>query len=230
MNPPPLPIRVMFLGHFEILRYGLEKLINEQKPKMEFVGGVADYSCAFLTLEKLSPDVIIIDMSHDVDKELEALSQLIAISKTKVLILKSTQNLEVLDRAIFLGAIGIIEKESTIEMIIKAIEKVHEGQFWLDHMYIKRLLHSIFLRNIGKNDAYNTHDKTGINRLTPREMSIFYTMVENAGMPAKVVASKLKISESTLSNRLTSIYKKLRINNKSQLYSYVHERKQNERL
>lgn len=35
----PQPIRVMFLGHSEILRYGLETLINEQKPKMEFVGG-----------------------------------------------------------------------------------------------------------------------------------------------------------------------------------------------
>ena len=228
MKQSPLPIRVMFLGHFEILCYGLEKLINEQKSKMEFVGGVSDYSCTFLTLEELSPDVIIIDMGHDVDKGLQILAHLIAISKAKVVIFKSTQNLEVLDRAIFLGATGIIEKELPIELIIKAIEKVHEGQLWLDHIYIKRLLHSTFLRNTGQNNAYNIHGQTGINRLTPREMSIFCSMVENAGMPAKIVASKLKISESTLSNRLTSIYKKLQINSKSQLYNYVYERKRNE--
>ncbi len=108
-------------------------------------------------------------------------------------------------------------------MILKAIEKVHEGQFWLDQMYIKRLLHSLFNKNIEKNNVHNIHEKIGINRLIPREISIFLTMVDNAGIPAKVVASKLKISQSTLRDRLTSIYKKLDINNKSQLYSYVQE-------
>lgn len=162
-------------------------------------------------------------MNYDFDKKLEILSQLIAVSKTKALILKGSQDLEVFDRAIFAGAKGIIEKESTLEMIVKAIEKVHEGQFWLDQTYIKRLLHSLFNKNIEKNNVHTIHEKIGINRLTPREMSIFLTMVDNAGIPAKVVASKLKISQSTLRNRLTSIYKKLDINNKSQLYSYVQE-------
>lgn len=214
----PQPIRVMFLGRSEILRYGLETLINEQKPKMEFVGWVTDYSQVVLSHEKFSPDVIIVYMSQDFDKKLEILSQLIAVSKAKALILKGTQDLEIFDRAIFAGAKGIIEKESTLEMILKAIEKVHEGQFWLDQMYIKRLLNSLFHKNIEKGGI---QEKIGIDKLTPREMSIFLSMVENAGIPAKIVASKLKISQSTLRNRLTSIYKKLQISNKSQLYGYM---------
>ena len=54
-------------------------------------------------------------------------------------------------------------------------------------------------------------------------------MIDNAGEPAKVIASKLGISESTLRNHLTSIYEKLDVNSKLELWTYVQKHNLNQK-
>lgn len=219
-DPLRRPIRIILIGHYSIVHYGLEMLINQQKPKMEVIGGFITSSNAISNVEDLLPDVILLNPNLNSEKELEAVFQLIALSKAKILILKWLQDSEVYDKAILAGAKGIIEKEATLETILKAIEKVHEGQVWLDQASIKRLIKELSRQNSGKSDI---QEKNGIDKLTPKEKKIFFTMIENAGIPAKVIAAKLQISESTLRNHLTSIYEKLDVNNKLELWSYVHK-------
>ncbi|WP_196768069.1 hypothetical protein, partial [Streptobacillus moniliformis] len=77
-----------------------------------------------------------------------------------------------------------------LETILKAIEKVHEGQVWLDQASIKRLIKKLSRQNSGKSDI---QEKNGIDKLTPKEKKIFFTMIENVGVPAKVIAAKLHI-------------------------------------
>lgn len=214
------PIQILLIGHNNIVHYGLEMLINNQKPRMEVVGSSTSCSNAISNLEGLLPDVILLDPNLNSEKELEAILQLITTSKAKILIFKWSQDSKVYDKAILAGAKGIIEKDATLETILKAIEKVHEGQVWLDQASIKRLLTELSQQNSGKNNA---QEKNGIDKLTPKEKKIFFTMIENAGLPAKVIAAKLYISESTLRNHLTSIYEKLDVNSKLELWSYVHK-------
>lgn len=214
------PIQVLLIGHNNIVHYGLEMLINNQKPRMEVVGSSTSCTNAIANLEGLLPDVILLDPNLNSEKELEAILQLITVSKAKILIFKWLQDSKVYDKAILAGAKGIIEKEATLETILKAIEKVHEGQVWLDQTSIKRLINELSRQNSGKNDV---QEKNGIDKLTPKEKKIFFTMIENAGLPAKVIAAKLYISESTLRNHLTSIYEKLDVNSKLELWSYVHK-------
>lgn len=214
------PIQILLIGHSNIVHYGLETLINKQKPRMEVAGSSTSCSHAISNLEGLLPDVILLDPNLNSEKELEAILQLITLSKAKILIFKWSQDSKVYDKAILAGAKGIIEKESTLETILKAIEKVHEGQVWLDQTSIKRLINELSRQNSGKNDV---QEKNGIDKLTPKEKKIFFTMIENAGLPAKVIAAKLYISESTLRNHLTSIYEKLDVNSKLELWSYVHK-------
>lgn len=214
------PIQVLLIGHNNIVHYGLEMLINNQKPRMEVVGSSTSCTNAISNLEGLLPDVILLDPNLNSEKELEAILQLITASKAKILIFKWLQDSKVYDKAILAGAKGIIEKEATLETILKAIEKVHEGQVWLDQTSIKRLINELSRQNSGKNDV---QEKNGIDKLTPKEKKIFFTMIENAGLPAKVIAAKLYISESTLRNHLTSIYEKLDVNSKLELWSYVHK-------
>lgn len=216
------PIQVLLIGHYGIVHYGLKMLINGQEPKMKIVGSVTSCANAISNLENLSPDIILLDLNLSLEKELEAVLQLITISKAKILILKWLQNSEIYDKAILAGAKGIIEKEATPETILKAIEKVHEGQVWLDQPSIKRLINELSRKNSGKSDI---QEKNRIDRLTPKEKKILFTMIENTGVPAKVIAAKLYISESTLRNHLTSIYEKLDVNSKLELWSYVHKHK-----
>lgn len=221
-DPSKKSIRVLLIEHYSIVHYGLEMLINEQQPKMEVVGSFTSCTNALPNLERLSPDVIILDMNLNSEKESQAILQLITSSHAKILILKWMQDSEVYDKAILAGAKGIIEKEASLDTILKAIEKVHEGQLWLNQTYIKKLIDQLS-QQVSEKDVLQEENK--VDKLTPKEKKIFFTMIENAGIPAKVISNKLNISESTLRNHLTSIYEKLEVSNKLELWSYVHKHK-----
>lgn len=221
-DPSEKPIRVLLIGHSSIVHYGLEILINKQQPKMKVVGSFANYTSAIPNLEKLSPDVMFLDINLNSDKGSQAIMQLITSSHAKILILKWTQDSEVYDKAILAGAKGIIEKEASLNTILKAIEKVHEGQLWLNQTYIKKLIDKLS-EQASEKENFQEEDK--VDKLTPKEKKIFFTMIENAGIPAKVISNKLNISESTLRNHLTSIYGKLEVSNKLELWGYVHKHK-----
>ena len=193
---------------------------------MEVIGNFPNCSNIFPALEKLSPDVILLGMNLNSEKELEVILQLIVLSKANVLILKWSQDSKIYDKAILAGAKGIIEKEAPLETILKAIEKVYEGELWLNQASIKRLINGLSQQSSEKN---NSQEKDGIHKLTPREKKIFFTMIDNAGEPAKVIASKLSISESTLRNHLTSIYEKLDVNSKLELWTYVQKHNLNQK-
>lgn len=221
-DPSEKLIRVLLIEPYSIVRYGLEILINEQQPKMKVVGSFANCTSALPNLERLSPDVILLDMNLNSDKESQAILQLITSPNAKTLILKWMPDSEVYDKAILAGARGIIEKEAALDTILKAIEKVHEGQLWLNQTYIKKLINKLSEQ---ASEKKNTQEENKVDKLTPKEKKIFFTMIENAGVPAKVISNKLNISESTLRNHLTSIYEKLEVSNKLELWSYVHKHK-----
>lgn len=221
-DPSKKSIRVLLIEHYSIVHYGLEMLINEQQPKMEVVGSFTSCTSAIPNLEGLSPDVIILDMNLNSEKESQAVLQLITSSHAKILILKWMQDSEVYDKAILAGAKGIIEKEASLDTILKAIEKVNEGQLWLNQTYIKKLIDQLS-QQVSERDVLQEENK--VDRLTPKEKKIFFTMIENAGVPAKVISNKLNISESTLRNHLTSIYEKLEVSNKLELWNYVYKHK-----
>ncbi len=221
-DPSKKLIRVLLIEPYSIVRYGLEILINEQQPKMKVVGSFANCTSALPNLERLSPDVILLDMNLNSDKESQAILQLITSPNAMTLILKWMPDSEVYDKAILAGARGIIEKEAALDTILKAIEKVHEGQLWLNQTYIKKLINKLSEQ---ASEKKNTQEENKVDKLTPKERKIFFTMIENAGVPAKVISNKLNISESTLRNHLTSIYEKLEVSNKLELWSYVHKHK-----
>lgn len=220
-DSPKKPIRVLLIGHPSIVHYGLEMLINNQSPAMQFVGSHTDCSSVITHLDSLAPDIILLDMNPEIEKDLQTILQLITSTSAKFLIMK-WQDSEIYDTVILAGAKGILEREASLDTILKAIEKVHEGQLWLNQAYIKKLIGKLSQYDSEKSDSQG---ENRINKLTPKEKKIFFTMIDHAGTPAKVIANKLNISESTLRNHLTSIYEKLNVNNKLELWTYVHKHK-----
>ncbi|MBL8496215.1 MAG: response regulator transcription factor [Nitrosomonas sp.] len=204
------------------MQFGLETLINQQKPKMEVIGNSTSCTDALSDVKHLSADVIVLDLNHDSGEEMTAVLHLISSTTAKVLFFKWSDDTEIYDKAILAGAKGIIEKEAGLETILKAIEKIHEGQVWLNQGTIERLINQLSQQKFKSGDI---QAKYGVDKLTPKEKKVFFTMIENVGIPAKVVASKLHISESTLRNHLTAIYEKLEVNSRLELWSYVHKHK-----
>ncbi len=216
------PIRIVLVGQDSIIQYALEKLIAQQNSTMIVVGNYSNCTESLLNLDKDLPNIIIINPNLEEEEYLETIFDLIVKTHAKVLIFKWLQHAEIYDRFLLAGARGFLEKEFPLDTIIKAIEKVHEGQLWLSQSTIIRLLNELSLQSLKKSHLQN---KDEIHKLTPKEKKVFFTMIENVELPGKIVAARLNISESTLRNHLTSIYDKLNIHNKSELRSYVDKHK-----
>jgi two-component system nitrate/nitrite response regulator NarL len=216
---PTTPIRVLLIDSQCIIRLGLERLINSQSPRMEVIGKYPDCSPTVLSqLEILSPDVILLDPYLDLENGLQAIRQLIVASKAKVLIFTALQDRSIYDKLMLAGAKGIVGKKEAEATILRAIEKVNEGQIWLDHASMGRLIAELSDRKAAREtDLEAARMKT----LTSREHGIVETLMANAGASGKVIADTLHVSESTLRNHLGSIYHKLGVPNRLGLLDYM---------
>jgi len=216
-------IRVFLIDDHRSILWGLERLIESSRPGMRVVGSATACSEALKTLESASPDVILLDLDLGQENGLDAIPRLIAASKAKILVLTGVRDASLHDRAVLAGARGVVAKEARAETILAAIAKVHGGEVWLDRAATGRLLVEVSRRSASR-DAPSPEQRK-ISQLTVREREIIAIAAGNAGATAKAIAERLNISEHTLRNHLTSIYEKLGVANRLELYAYAHQQK-----
>jgi DNA-binding NarL/FixJ family response regulator len=216
----PIPIRVFLIDDHRSILWGLEKLIDSGTPAMRVVGSATNCADALKLLDQAAPDVILLDMDLGRENGLDAIPQLLAKSTAKILVLTGLRDKTVLDKAVLAGARGLVEKEAPAETILTAIARVHEGQLWLDRAATGRLF--VEFSRKGAAPAADPEQQS-ISTLTDRERQIIVATVTYAGATAKVIAEKLHISEHTLRNHLTSIYDKLGVANRLELFAYAHK-------
>jgi two-component system, NarL family, nitrate/nitrite response regulator NarL len=221
MSPQnPTPIRVLLVNDHRIVLWGLERLIESAKPRMEVVGSAPNCTEALKLADKVFPDVIVLDIDLGEGNGLSAIAGLIAKSKARVLVLTRSRDQAIHDNAVLAGASGIVKKREPAETILKAIEKVHAGQLWLDRIATGR----IFVALSRKSTAEEVDpDHRKISTLTSRERAIIAVMAANVGANAQAVADMLHISEHTLRNHLTSIHGKLEVANRLELFVYANK-------
>ena len=214
-------IRVFLIDDHRSILWGLEKLIETAKPPMRVVGSTTSYKQALKVLDQAAPDVILLDLDLGDESGLQAIPQLIAVTPAKILVLTGLRDEAVHHSAVLAGARGVIEKEARAESILAAITKVHEGEIWLDRATTGKLLVEIS-RKMNSRSAVDSAERK-IAALTIREREIITFTVTYAGATAKTIAEKLNISEHTLRNHLTSIYEKLGVANRLELFAFAHE-------
>jgi len=111
----------------------------------------------------------------------------------------------------------LLSRKSSADEIIKAIEKTYEGEFWFG-----REATGIALKVMrgGEPQRGQNYPNT-LELLTPRERKVLQAIMENKVRTNKDLAKQLFISESTLRNHLSSIYQKLGVSNRLDLYVYA---------
>lgn len=219
--PTAKPIRIFLIDDHRTILWGLERLIDSGRPAMEVVGSATNCRDALAELPGAAPDVILLDVDLGAENGIDAIPQLIDSSNAKVLVLTGVRDQAVHDRAVLAGARGVIEKEVPAATILTAIARVHEGQLWLDRAATGR----IFVEFSRKGAAPQALDpeQRKIAALTDREREIVEVTTRNAGASGKAIAERLHISEHTLRNHLTSIYDKLGVANRLELFAYAHK-------
>ena len=218
MKLPIQTIRVMLVDDHQTMLWGLTKLIESEKPRMDVVGTATTCDEALAKIGLLHPDVILLDLDLNGVSALEVLPALLSNSASNVLIFTGARDQATLDLAIFKGARGVLRKDASAEQVIKAIEKTAAGEIWLDRQTLGRVFSEFVVPKAPpqRDPAVEKHES-----LTAKEQKVIYAVVEGSGALNAALAERLFISEHTLRNHLTSIYHKLGVSNRLELYVYA---------
>ena len=219
-SPNPVPIRVYLIDDHRSILWGLERLIESAEPHMRVVGSAASYTEALKSIEGAAADVILLDIDLGAENGIDGIPKLMEKSRGKILVLTGVRDEATHDRAVLAGARGVVEKEAAAETILTAIAKVHDGEIWLDRVATGR----IFVEFSREGATQSVHpDRVRMQSLTEREKTIVAATTANPGATAKTIAASLHISEHTLRNHLTSIYDKLNVSNRLELFSLMNK-------
>lgn len=205
----------MIVDDHPTMVWGLEQLIATQGMRMQVVATATSPEEALSLCQRERPAVILLDLDLEGRSGLDILPALSRPSDCRVLVLTAERKPHVLDQAVQLGACGVLCKDADAQTVIKAIEKVHAGEVWLDRASLARVLNGWQRRALP--DAEQVRQAT----LTQRERKIVQVILAGHGAGNKVLAARLFISEHTLRNHLSSIYHKLGLSNRMELYLYA---------
>jgi two-component system, NarL family, nitrate/nitrite response regulator NarL len=214
-TPQSKPIRVALISNLQIVSWGLEKLVQNASPRLEFVGSFSDCAEVAQTFD-LPVDVILLDL--DGSKGSESIETLCSLTSAKLLALTGADNAVQRDSAVVAGAHGVVSMRESPETLVKAIEKVHEGELWVDRASTGRIFDQLSQKT---RQPFKTPDQKKIDTLTKRELQTISEITMDASATGKVIAQRLNISENTLRNHLNSIYAKLGLSSRLELFLYA---------
>jgi two-component system nitrate/nitrite response regulator NarL len=209
------PVQV-FLVSRPMHCWGLERLIQSAHPRIELRGSSHSLastaqSCAFAQV-----DVILAEA--ETPEDFDILPTIAERTAAKLLVVTGSRETKLHDKAMLAGARGVLKTDDAPASLLKALEKVHDGELWIDRGATSRIFLEMARQKAAEGDD---PEKTKIATLTMRERQTIAAVAGDAKAPAKVIAQRLCISEHTLRNHLTSIYSKLEVSNRTDLYAFA---------
>jgi len=197
-------ISVLLAEDHTIVRQGLRLLI-EAGGDIEIVGEAKTGREAVQMTSNLRPEIVVMDIAMPLLNGLEATKQILkAFPTTKVLILSAHSDPEYIEQVVRVGALGYLLKQSSGEVVAKAIRELQKGKTYFTPSIAKRI-----------NDEYQKSadgiglQKKGDTELTSREAELLQLIAE--GHPNKQIASELSISIKTVEKHRQHLMEKLKI-------------------
>ena len=139
------------------LTVGTGKLVQGAGPEIELAGTAGDCGEATRIIYETPINVIVVDLDGDIG--IDAIAELCSISPARVLALTVSRDVSVHDGAILAGARGIVTRSEPVASLLKAIEKIDEGEFWIDGAATGRIFFHLAQR---RKVEYETPDHSGL--------------------------------------------------------------------
>lgn len=202
-------IRVVVADDHEMFREML-RLALPRNGKIEVVGEAADGQELKLVVDRLRPDVVLLDYKMPYVRDFSALVQQIrGNDDLEVVVLSGFGSEEIAQRAAEGGAKGYVLKATRLSAVADAVQTVASGGIWIDPT-LPRKIFTIFQRQSTRESA--TTSDHGLAGLTRRELEVLASVAQ--GISNQEIGKKLCISEQTVKTHLTRIFAKLEVKNR----------------
>ena len=198
-------IKIMLADDHLLMREGIRKLL-EFDGTIKVVEEASDGEECIEKIKVSEPEVLLLDINMPKKNGIEVL-KIIKDEKidVKVLILTVHNEIEYLIKAVDIGVDGYILKDSESSELKKAIRAVNNGENYIQPKLIPALNNKLVSRDI---------DKDKIDSLTGREIEVLIQVAN--GMFNKEIANTLNISERTVKNHISNIFKKIEVSDRTQ--------------
>lgn len=208
----PNPIRILLVDDHEIVRLGLMTLINDQE-NMEVVGEAGSTAEALLQVERLNPDVVLMDIRLPDQSGLQA-TRVIAerFPQTKIVVLTSYSNDALVVDAIRAGAVGYVLKQVGNQELLRAITAAVRNEASLDPGTTSRLISLV-------RAAESKVQEDAFRSLSEREMDVLVEVAR--GRTNAEIGKLLHLQEKTVRNYVSNILEKLGFSNRIELATYA---------
>jgi DNA-binding NarL/FixJ family response regulator len=191
-------LKILLVDDHPFFRLGLRNSLGEQ-PDMEIVGEAEDAQRAIDVADELAPDIILMDLSLPAPGGIEATARIKrGLPSASVIVLAQNEDEDSLFDAIKAGAAAFILK---------------------DKVFARPAVASRVLKEFRELSIYGQESQPIFAPLSPREVEILDNIAQ--GMTNKQVAFQLSISEQTVKNHMSSILRKLSVNDRTQAVVYA---------
>ncbi len=205
-------LRLMLVDDHEVVRLGMRALL-ERHPTFSVVGEAASEDEAVELALELEPDIVLMDIRLAGGSGIEACEKIkTLLPDTKVLMLTSFAEDELLFAAIRAGASGYLLKQIAGGDVVRAIEAAARGESMLDPSLTQRVFFEV-RRSIKKEEAVAFQD------LTAQERQVLLLIAQ--GKTNREIATELFLSEGTVRNYVSSILSKLGVSNRAEAAAYA---------
>ena len=200
-----MSIKVMLADDHILCREGIRQLL-EFDGSIEVVAEVSDGEDCLDKITTVMPEVLLLDINMPKKNGVEVLTEIRKKNiPVKVLILTVHNEVDYLIKAVDIGVDGYIVKDSESAELKKAINCLVRGETYIQPSLIPSLNSRLITRD---------SDKEKIDSLTKRELEVLMQVAN--GMFNKEIATNLKISERTVKNHISNIFKKIDVNDRTQ--------------
>jgi len=206
--------RILLVDDHEVVRLGLKSLL-ERHPQFEIVGEAASAREALEQVENNHPDVVVMDIRLPGVSGIEACEEITSrFPETRVLMLTSYAEDEMLFSAIRAGASGYILKQIGGEELVRALEAVARGEALLDPAVTQRVFQEV-------RRAVKEEEASAFIHLSQQEKHVLLLVSE--GRTNREIAKALFLGEGTVRNYVSSILSKLGVSNRAEAAAYAVE-------
>ena len=206
-------ISVLIVDDHGVVRQGLRTYL-ELLDDIDVVGEAANGLEAVEQVRRQQPDIVLMDLVMPGISGVEATRQAIAISpSTKVIVLTSFSEDDLVFPAIEAGATGYLLKDVDPAELHQAIQAVHAGEVQLHPDIMQKLIHRVTAPQIESDSDHGD--------LTPRELEVLSHIAQ--GQSNREIAMALSISEKTVKTHVGNILSKLHLSDRTQAAIYAHK-------